>query len=188
MRWLASAGAATSRTSVEVCVRPSLDERLPPGDARHVRRHRRARPLQPHRRHGRPDGLVPPALEVAARSDVALTRVSCLLGAAWGLADTRPGSVGARWCARALDDIADVPALTRLTLPGSAVAAAVAARPARRRRRRCSSSSTATPTRRSFVDLIPLFYGAALLDRLGHPAADPALGTVAVSPPRRTCR
>ena len=41
----------------------------------------------------------------------------------------------------------------------------------------------ATPTRRSYVDMIPLFYGAALLEHLGHPAPALAFGTVAAHRP-----
>ena len=96
--------------------------------------------------------------------------MTCLLGAAWGLAGTDPER-SLRLVRRALDDIADVPALTRLTLPGSAsrlltqldprVAARGSAGAARRRR----------PSRRSFVDLIPLFYAAALLARPRAPGS-----------------
>jgi hypothetical protein len=35
---------------------------------------------------------------------------------------------------------------------------------------------------RSFVDLIPVSYAAALLHRVGHPAAGTALATMSVSP------
>ena len=38
-------------------------------------------------------GLIDRALEVAERSDVALVRASCLLGAAWGLAGTRTRAI-----------------------------------------------------------------------------------------------
>jgi hypothetical protein len=39
-----------------------------------------------------------------------------------------------------------------------------------------------SPTPRSFVDLIPLSYATALLQRVGHPSAAPALATLTVSP------
>ena len=40
-------------------------------------------------------------------------------------------------------------------------------------------------SRDSFVDMIPLFYGAALLERLGNPAAAPTVATVAARRPER---
>jgi hypothetical protein len=40
----------------------------------------------------------------------------------------------------------------------------------------------ATPSRRSFVDLIPISYATAMLQRVGHPSADTAMATKSVSP------
>ena len=88
-----------------------------------------------------PHGLIDRALEVADRSDVALHRVTCLLGAAWGLAGREPDR-SLQLVRRALDDIPDVPALTRLTLPGSASRLLDPARSRASPRRACSSSST----------------------------------------------
>ena len=61
------------------------------------------------------DDLVPLALQVAERTEMALARVSCLLGVAWAVADEDPARSVAL-VRDALDDIADVPAVT----PGSA--------------------------------------------------------------------
>jgi hypothetical protein len=127
-----------------------------------------------------PHGLIERALEVADRSDVAIQRVTCLLGAAWGLATAQPDR-SLQLVRRALADIANVPALTRLTLPGSAsrllahLDPAVAAEG-------LLEQLDARPVRRSFVDLIPLFYATAVLDRVGHPSAAAAFATLGVSP------
>lgn len=125
-------------------------------------------------------GLIVRALEAADRSDVAITRVSCRLGAAWGLAATEPGR-SLELVRRALADIAHVPALTRLTLPGSASRLLAQLDP-RVAARGLLEQIDAAEARQSFVDLIPLSYAAALLDRVGHPAATSALATMAVSP------
>jgi len=114
------------------------------------------------------------------RTDVALTRVSCLLGVAWSLADHDPGRSVAL-VRRALDDIGDVTALTRLTLPGSASRLLSRLDP-RIAAEALLDQLAATPRRGSYVDVIPLFYGASLLDRLG--CADvPEVGTVAAHRP-----
>jgi hypothetical protein len=181
MRWLATAWTGDFAASVRVCRAAAADERLgratrdlfvgiavldhfslTDGTADH-------------------DDLVTLALEVAARTDMALARVSCLLGVAWAYADRDPGRSVALARA-ALDHIADVPALTRLTLPGSA------SRLLSRLDPRVAADAlleqlAATPARRSYVDMIPLFYGAALLEHVGHGAGDPALGTVAAHRP-----
>ena len=120
MRWLASAWRGDFAASVVVCARgrrptSRLSRRRgtcsSPSPCSTTSAHRRRAPTT--------YGLVPLALEVAARTDVALTRVSCLLGVAWAARRPRSRPVG-RPRAAALDHIADVPALTRLTLPGSA--------------------------------------------------------------------
>ncbi|MET0910439.1 MAG: hypothetical protein ABWZ99_13320, partial [Ilumatobacteraceae bacterium] len=125
-------------------------------------------------------GLIGRALEAADRSDVAITRVTCRLGAAWGLAATEPDR-SLELVRRALADIADVPALTRLTLPGSASRLLAQLDP-RVAALGLLEQIDETAARRSFVDLIPLSYAAALLHRVGHPAATSALATMAVSP------
>jgi predicted ATPase/class 3 adenylate cyclase len=127
-----------------------------------------------------PDGLIERAIASAERSDVALTRVSGRLGAAWGLAATAPDRC-IDLVRQAMADLDDVPALTRLTLPGSAfrllgsldpqVAAAG-----------LLEQLDASPCRESFVDLIPLSYAGALLEGVGHPAAERVLEAVSVTP------
>jgi hypothetical protein len=127
-----------------------------------------------------PYGLIERALEVADRSDVAIQRVSCLLGAAWGLAASQPGR-SLQLVRRALADIENVPALTRLTLPGSASRLLARLDPAVAAEGLLEQLD-ARPARRSFVDLIPLFYATAVLDRVGHPSAASAFAMLGVSP------
>ena len=86
MRWLALAWQGDFAASIEVCVQASLDPRLRQatrdmfvGIA--VLDHFSLTDATDD-----PHGLLDRALEVADRSDVALHRVTCLLGAAWGLA------------------------------------------------------------------------------------------------------
>ncbi len=181
MRWLASAWRGDFATSVRVCVEAADDERLSPATrdlfvAIAVLDHFSLTDATSDTY-----GLVPRALEVAARTDVALTRVSCLLGVAWALADRDPGR-SVTLVRRALDDIADVPALTRLTLPGSASRLLSRLDP-RVAAEALLDQLTETPRRGSYVDVIPVFYGAALLDRLGCADDVPAVGTVAAHRP-----
>jgi hypothetical protein len=82
---------------------------------------------------------------------------------------------------RALADIGSVAALTRLTLPGSASRLLTRLDP-HIAARGLLEQLDATPTRRSFVDLIPLFYAAELLDGLGDGSVSSTLATVTVSP------
>lgn len=181
MKWMALAWRGDFARSVEICLQEADDKRLS----------RSTRDLfvgiatidyfsltdataDPH-------GLIDRALEVADSSQVAITRVTCLLGAAWGLAVSDP-DCSLQLVRRAMADISRVPALTRITLPGSAsrlltlLAPALAAEG-------LLEQLDAKNSRRSFVDLIPLFYAAAMLHRLDHPAAasSPFIAT-AVSP------
>ena len=128
---------------------------------------------------GDPDGLVDRAIETGDRSDVALHRVTNRLGAAWAVADTDPERA-LELVRLALADIAHVPALTRLTLPGSASRLLAQLDPRVAAMGLLEQLET-NPSRRSFVDLIPTFYATALLDRVGHPAASSALATLTVS-------
>jgi len=126
-----------------------------------------------------PDHLIERALTTVARSEVALQRTTCRLGAAWGLAATDPDR-SLELVRQALADVPYVPALTRLTLPGSASRLLTRLAP-------CLAAQglmeqlDAMPVRRSFVDLIPIFYGTALLHRVGHPSASSALATMTMS-------
>jgi len=82
---------------------------------------------------------------------------------------------------RALSDIPNVPALTRSTLPGSASRLLTRLDPTVAAHGLWEQLD-ATPSRRSFIDLIPLFYATSLLHRLGHDSAASALATFTVSP------
>ena len=82
---------------------------------------------------------------------------------------------------RAINEVPDVPALTRLTLPGSAARLLTRLDPSVAARGLLEQLD-ATPSRRSFVDLIPLFYAAALLDNLGNGSAGEALISVTSAP------
>ncbi|MBI4933746.1 MAG: adenylate/guanylate cyclase domain-containing protein [Actinobacteria bacterium] len=126
-----------------------------------------------------PHGLVGRAIEAGERSEVALHRVTNRLGAAWALAETEPERA-LELVRLALADIALVPALTRLTLPGSASRLLAQLDPQVAAMGLLEQLET-NPSRRSFVDLIPTFYATALLDRVGHPAASSALATLTVS-------
>ena len=180
MRWMALAWRGDFPAAVGVCVEASADERYA-ADTRAmfvgiaVLDHFSlvGATDDPHR-------LLPRALDVAAHSDVALTRVSCLLGAAWGLATT-DADESLRLVRRALDDIDDVPALTRLTLPGSASRLLTQLDP-RVAARGLLEQLDAVDGRRSYVDLIPLFYAAELLQGLGHPGLGATLERLTVSP------
>ena len=180
MRWIALAWEGDFTSSVDVCVTWSLDLRI--GQATRdlfvgiatLDRFSLTDATDD------PDGLIDRALEIADRSDVALHRVTCLLGAAWGLAGQDPvGSL--RLVRRALNDIDDVPALTRLTLPGSASRLLIRLDPRLAAQGLLVLMDPPSP-RRSFVDLIPLFYATTLLQRLGHPSAESALASLSTSP------
>ncbi len=123
-------------------------------------------------------GLMPEALDVIDRTDVALQRVTCLLGLAWGTAEQDP--LGAlALVERALDHIDAVPALTRLTLPGSASRLLARLDPTLAARGLLTLLD-GDRGRRTFVDLIPLVYATGLLERVGHPASATALSGLAV--------
>jgi predicted ATPase/class 3 adenylate cyclase len=126
-----------------------------------------------------PYGLVGRAIEAGDRSEVALHRVTNRLGAAWALAEAEPDRA-LELVRLALADIAQVPALTRLTLPGSASRLLAQLDPQVAAMGLLEQLET-NASRRSFVDLIPTFYATALLDRVGHPAASSALATLTVS-------
>jgi predicted ATPase len=122
------------------------------------------------------DSLVERALETADRSDVALHRATCRLGAAWALVPT-DHERSLTLVRLAMSDLILVPALPGLTLPGSA-ARLLAQLDPQTGARGLLERLNARSGRRSFIDLIPVFYGAALLARVGHPHAGPALATI----------
>jgi predicted ATPase/class 3 adenylate cyclase len=188
MRWLASAWRGDFAASVEICAAASLDPRIGRstrdlfvGIATLDRFSLTDARDDPH-------GLIGRALEVAERSDVAMHRVTCLLGAAWGLHETEPGR-SLELVRRALDDIADLPALTRLTLPGGASRLLARLDPRIAAQGLLEQLDTADTGRAdgargagggSFVDLIPVSYATALLHRLDHPTAASALAALTV--------
>ena len=182
MRWLASAWRGDFAASVVVCVEAAATS----GCARRRGTCSSASPCSTTSASPTPPpttyGLVPRALEVASahrrRADPGVVPARRGLGARRprsrpvgrpraagprrhrGRSRARPGSrcpAAPRGCCRAS---------TRRSPPQALL-----------------EQLAATPTRRSYVDMIPLFYGAALLERLGHPAAAPALGTVAAHRP-----
>jgi predicted ATPase len=180
MQWMAFAWRGDFAAAVDLCVAESLDRRYQPatrdlfvGIATLDHFSLVGATEDPH-------GLIPRALRVAERSPVALTRVCCRLGAAWGLAGTDPDE-SLRLVHRALDDIDDAPALTRLTLPGSASRLLTVLDPAVAARG-LLTQLTAAGDRRSSIDLIPLFYAAKLLQGVGHPGLGETLQRVTVSP------
>ncbi len=180
MSWLALAWQGDFVASVELCNRASLDSRI----SQTTRDMLLGIAVLDHfsltDATADPHGLVERALETADRSDVALHRVTCLLGSAWGLAATDPDH-SLRLVRRALADIDDVPALTRLTLPGSASRLLARLDPSVAARGLLEQLDS-TDQRRSFVDLIPVSYAAALLHRVGHPSARVVMATMSVSP------
>ena len=180
MQWVALAWQGDFVSSVRVCVHAADDQRL----ALEVRDlfvgiavldHYSLTTGAPE-----PEGLVERALTIADRTDVALTRVLCRLGAAWALVGVEP-SRSVALVHSALDDVARTPALTRLALPGSAarllsgLAPSVAAKA-------LLEQLDGRPPSGSFVDLVPLFYGAALLARTGQAADLAALSHVTAPP------
>jgi predicted ATPase/class 3 adenylate cyclase len=188
MRWLALAWRGEFEASIAVCLEQADDERLqrstrdlfvgiavldrfsltdsPPTDAA--------------------DPLIERASEVADRCEMALARVSCLLGVAWAVAEVDPAR-SIELVGRSLAHITMVPPLTRLTLPGSASRLLSRLEPgvaAQALLDRIGERDGGSPQATSFTDMIPLFYGAALLERVGDPAALPTLATVTARPNR----
>lgn len=117
---------------------------------------------------GDPDGLVPRALAAARRSDMALTQATCLLGAAWGMASCDPDRAVAL-VAETMGLVDRAPSLPRRTLPGNASRLMATLDPAIAAQ--CLLDRLAPRAGGyTFVDLVPLVYAVALLERVGHPA------------------
>jgi hypothetical protein len=176
MRWLAAAWRGDFSASVEICAAASLDRRLRPATRDMFVGIAALDHFSLTDAVGDPHGLLDRAVDVAARSDVAMHRVTCRLGAAWALHESDPADA-LELVRRALDDIDDVPALTRLTLRGGASRLLARLDPQVAARGLVDQIDAAAGGR-SFVDLIPVLYGTALLHRLGHPAAVAALASV----------
>ena len=179
MRWLAHVWSGDFVAAVDVCVSAARDQRL----ARSTRDMFVSIAVLDH--FSLTDAtadthrLIDAALDIADRSDVALQRVSALLGVAWGIASADPGRA-VQLVHRAMTDIERVPALTRLTLPGSASRLLAGLDP-RFAAEGLLAQLDAAASCPSFVDLIPVSYASALLNRVGHPAAGVALATLTVS-------
>jgi predicted ATPase/class 3 adenylate cyclase len=180
MRWLVLAWKGDFAASVKLCVERSLDARYPEatrdmfvGIA----------VLDHFSLTGATDdsyGLIGRALDAAERSDVALVRASCLLGAAWGLAGTQPER-SLRLVRRAREDIPQIAALPRFTMPGNA-ARLLAQLDPRLAAQGLLEQLDPLPTRRSFMDLIPLTYAVSVLERVGHPSAPEASALLTMAP------
>ena len=120
------------------------------------------------------------ALEAARRTKVGLTRVTCLLGAAWAMVDREPDRSMAL-VQEALGEMPHLPSFLQRTLPGNA------SRLTARIDVRCAAADLlerldGEPHPSTYVDLIPTFYATELLHRLGRPSAGIALSTLASSP------
>jgi predicted ATPase len=186
MRWLALAWRGEFEASIAVCLEHADDARLHQstrdlfvGIAVLDRFSLTAAPPV-----AAADPLIERASEVAGRCEMALARVSCLLGVAWAVADVDPAR-SIDLVGRSLAHITSVPPLTRLTLPGSASRLLSRLEPgvaARALLDQIGEGDGAPHVASSFTDLIPLFYGAALLERVGDPAAAPTLATVTARP------
>ncbi len=180
MQWLTLGWRGDFETSVKLCHEASLDDRLDLTTRDMCLGIATLDRFSLTDAFGDPDSLIVRALEVADRSEVAMHRVICVLGAAWGVSTTQPDRA-LELVRRALAEIADIPALTRLTLPGTASRLLARLDP------RVAAAGLlelldSTPVRRSFVDLIPTFYATALLHRVKHPSASTALATLTVTP------
>jgi predicted ATPase len=189
MRWLALAWRGEFDASIEVCLSAADDNRL----------HQQTRDLfvgiavldrfsltaaTPEGGDPALDPLARRAAAVAERCEMALARISCLLGVAWASADADPVR-SIELVERALQHIADVPPLTRLTLPGSASRLLSRLEPrvaAQALLDRIDEQRADAAPRRTFTEMIPLFYGAALLEHVGDPTAAPTMATVTASP------
>jgi predicted ATPase/class 3 adenylate cyclase len=180
MRWIVLAWSGDFDGSVALCARSSDDERFGPatrdlflGIAVLDQFSLTAITDDLHQ-------IVPRALDVADRADMALTRATCLLGAAWAVAEQSP-DWALELIGRALEVIPRAPALARLALPGNAsrllsrLAPDVAARG-------FLDQLDALPSRRAFVDLIPLLYALEFLRSGGQLPADVDLASVPVGP------
>ena len=180
MQWIALAWRGDFTTSVEMCVASSLDPRIHPATRDLFVGIATLDHFSLTDATDDPHGLIDRALAIADTSAVALHRVTCLLGAAWGLAGDDPVR-SLQLVRRALNDMPDVPALTRHTLPGSASRLLIRLDPRVAAQGLLELLASSSP-RRSFVDLIPLFYSTTLLHRLGHPSAESALSALTPSP------
>ena len=90
MRWLSLAWRGEFEASIEVCVEASLDDRIAPSTRDLFVGIAILDHFSLTEASDDPYGLVARALDVAGRTEMALTRITCLLGVAWALADREP--------------------------------------------------------------------------------------------------
>ena len=74
-----------------------------------------------------------------------------------------------------LDEIPFLPSFVRQTLPGNISRLLSVLDPPRAASDLAARIAHVDPTAATFTDLIPVVHAAALLDRVGHPVAGPAL-------------
>jgi predicted ATPase/class 3 adenylate cyclase len=126
-------------------------------------------------------------LDVAARCDAVLPRVTCRLGAAWTLVHDEP--VRALDLAQqALDEFHLLPTYLQRMLPGNAsrllatIDPLLAASHLRERIVQLDGRDPDAVSRSSAIELLPALHGALMLHRMGHPLAPPALATLRRTP------
>jgi hypothetical protein len=166
MLWLTLAWTGRVPEAVEVCVANASDLRLAPA----TRDLFLAIALLDHFSLTEPDAdphrLVELSEGLPERAEMALTRVSALLGLAWASIDDVPDRA-VSLVRRAMADVGSVPALTRITLPGSASRLLSRLDPPVAARALLDQIDT-TSRPGTFAHLIPLVYGAVVLDRCGR--------------------
>ena len=126
------------------------------------------------------DWLLAGALDVVDRTEVTANRVIGRLAAAWALAPTEPG-YALQLVQDAIEEIPALPAFMRATLPGNVSRLMASIDPASGAAyllERIAESDGPV----AFLDVVPVTYAAAMLDRIGHPAAAPVLASLAASP------
>lgn len=166
MLWLTLAWSGRVDEAVSVCVAHADDPRLAPA----TRDLFLAIAVLDHfsltEADGDPHHLVKRAGDLPERADMALTRVASLLGVAWATIDETPDRAVAL-VRRAMADVGSVPALTRVTLPGSASRLLSRLDPPVAARALLDQIDTSARPG-TFAHMIPLVYGAVVLDRCGH--------------------
>ena len=126
------------------------------------------------------DRLVEAALAIVDRTDVVATRVVCRLGVAWALADAEPG-FAMQLVQDAIEEIPALPHFMRSTLPGN-VSRFMARIDAGLGAAYLLDRIDGQGAPACYLDMIPVAYAAALLDRVGHSTGRVALATLAASP------
>lgn len=123
--------------------------------------------------------LLARALDVVDRTDVAVNRVVCRLGAAWALRASEP-VLALQLVQDATAEIGALPHFLRCTLPGNVSRFMASLDPALGAEYLLGRIGDADGT--IYRDTIPVAHAAALLVSAGHPAAEPVLATMAAMP------